>query len=203
MAERWYNAVRQQEWSDASGKFKTTAKYVEHDPNFAWVKLRVIRGTGKERVVKDVQIPLDKLSKACQARVRTISVLAEKIAEAKEDEAKKESEEEEDADAAGGRGGESLDGEPPATKRWRAEGPVADSIAGWPGWIRVKSSRRANSRRWSRTTVRHCRPLLPPLANGSQRGESCAGSSYDWAVPIVSREATLRLVQSIPPRSNN
>jgi hypothetical protein len=111
MADRWYNSIKQQEWSDASGKFKTSAKYVEHDPNLAWVKLRMIRGTGKDRVVKDVQIPLDKLSKACQARVRTISVLAEKIAEAKEDEAKKDSEEEENADAAGGRGGESLDQE--------------------------------------------------------------------------------------------
>lgn len=105
MAERWYNAVRQQEWSDASGKFKVSAKYLEHDPNLAWVKLRVIRGTGKERVVKDVQISLDKLSKSCQARVRTISVLAEKVAEAKEEEAKKVSEEEENGDAAGGRDG--------------------------------------------------------------------------------------------------
>src|SRR5262245_22588581 len=92
MAERWYNAVRQQDWSDTSGKFKVSAKYVEHDPDLAWVKLRVFRGTGKERQVKDVQIPLDKLSKTCQARVRTISVLAEKIVTAKEDEAEKAAE---------------------------------------------------------------------------------------------------------------
>jgi len=122
MAERWFNAIRQQEWSDASGKFKVSAKYVDHDPNLKWVKLRTIRGTGKERQVKDVEIPLEKLSKSCQARVRTISVLAEKIAEAKEEEAKKEAEEEAGAGAAGGRDGEtaegeSMEGETPAEPR--------------------------------------------------------------------------------------
>ncbi|MGD9633942.1 MAG: hypothetical protein AB7G28_12250 [Pirellulales bacterium] len=113
MAERWFNAVKQQEWSDTSGKFKVSAKYLEHDPNLAWVKLRVFRGTGKERVVKDVQIPLDKLSKSCQARVRTISVLAEKVAEAKEEEAKKEKEDEENGESPEGRRG-SARGERPA-----------------------------------------------------------------------------------------
>lgn len=111
MAERWFNAIRQQEWSDASGKFRVSAKYVDHDPNLKWVKLRTIRGTGKERQVKDVKIPLEKLSKSCQARVRTISVLAEKIAEAKEEEAKKETEEEAGAGATGGRDGETAEGE--------------------------------------------------------------------------------------------
>lgn len=104
MAERWYNAVRQQDWSDASGKFKVSAKYVEHDPDLKWVKLRTIRGTGKERQVKDVEIPLNKLSKSCQARVRTISVLTEKIAEAKDAEAKKEAEGKADGGSEGGRG---------------------------------------------------------------------------------------------------
>ena len=40
------------------------------------------QGTGDKRVVKDVTIPLEKLSKVCQARVRQISVLSEKVAEA-------------------------------------------------------------------------------------------------------------------------
>lgn len=122
MAERWHNAIRQQEWSDASGKFKVSAKYLEHDPDLKWVKLRTIRGTGKERAVKDVEIPLEKLSKSCQARVRTISILAEKIATAKEEEAKKAAEDADGAEASGGRGGErseseSLDGEMPADSR--------------------------------------------------------------------------------------
>lgn len=109
MAERWFNAIRQQDWSDASGKFKVSAKYLEHDPDLKWVKLRTIRGTGKGRQVKDVEIPLEKLSKSCQARVRTISVLAEKIAEAKEEEAKKAEEDEDDGGAESGRRGETRD----------------------------------------------------------------------------------------------
>lgn len=102
MADRWYGAIKLQEWSDASGKFKTTAKYVGHDPNLAWVKLRVIQGVGDKRVVKDVTIPLEKLNKAGQARVRQISVLSEKVAEAVAEEQKKETEDETDGEARGG-----------------------------------------------------------------------------------------------------
>jgi hypothetical protein len=119
MAARWYGAIKLQEWGDASGKFKTNAKYVEHDPNLAWVKLRVIQGVGDQRVVKDVTIPLEKLSKACQARVRTIGVLSEKIAEALAEE--QEAEAEGDTNG-GGRGeemteGVSIEGEMPAEPR--------------------------------------------------------------------------------------
>ena len=73
LAERWYGAIKQQEWTDATGKFKTSAKYVAHDPQLAWVKIRMIQGVGKKRVVKDMQIPLEKLSVACQARVKQIA----------------------------------------------------------------------------------------------------------------------------------
>ena len=82
LADRWYGAVKLQEWTDATGKFKTTAKYLEHDPDLAWVKLRVIEGSGDDRVVKEVTIPLEKLSKVCQARVRRIDALSEKVAAA-------------------------------------------------------------------------------------------------------------------------
>ncbi len=105
MAERWYSAIRQQDWGDASGKFKTSAKYVEHDPQLAWVKLRVIQGAGDKRVVKDVQIPLEKLNKVCQARVRQIAKLSEKVTAALEEEKNKESE-----DKTVGAGGEMIDG---------------------------------------------------------------------------------------------
>jgi hypothetical protein len=125
MAERWYNAVRQQDWSDTSGKFKVSAKYVAHDPKLAWVKLRVFRGTGKERQVKDVQIPLDKLSKTCQARVRTISVLAEKIATAKEDEAEKAAE----AESPGDPNDRSQYDEPEADKPRIDSGPMESGLA--------------------------------------------------------------------------
>jgi hypothetical protein len=100
LADRWRNVTRQQDWGDATGKFKTSAKYVEHDPQLAWVKLRVIQGTGSKRVVKDVQIPLEKLSKTCQSRVRQIATLSEKIAAAIEEE--KKAAEDDEAGAEGG-----------------------------------------------------------------------------------------------------
>jgi len=102
LADRWRNVTRQQDWGDATGKFKTSAKYVEHDPQLAWVKLRVIQGTGSKRVVKDVQIPLEKLSKTCQSRVRQIATLSEKIAAAIEEE-KKAAEDDEAGTEGGGR----------------------------------------------------------------------------------------------------
>jgi hypothetical protein len=95
MGDRWYNLIRSQEWKSLDGKFVTTAKYVEHDPDLAWVKLRVIKGTGADRVVKDVTVPVAKLSKTCQSRVRQISVLTDKVAEAAvEAEAAKKADEE-------------------------------------------------------------------------------------------------------------
>ncbi len=117
MAERWYNAIREQEWGDASGKFKTTAKYLEHDPALAWVKLRVIQGTGDKRVVKDVTIPLEKLSKSCQARVRTIGVLSEKIAVAIEAEKDKERQDTDGAARAGESPEVGMQGEEPRDGR--------------------------------------------------------------------------------------
>jgi hypothetical protein len=113
MAERWYGAIKLQEWSDASGKFKTTAKYLAHDPNLAWVKLRVIQGTGDKRVVKDVTIPLEKLSKVCQARVRKIGVLSEKVADAIEAEKDNEKQDADGEGRAGELSDEGLPGEEP------------------------------------------------------------------------------------------
>ena len=82
LAERWHGLVRLQEWTDDTGQFTTTAKYVAHDPNLSWVKLRVIQGTGAKRVVRDLQVPLDRLSKVGQSRVRQIAFLESRIADA-------------------------------------------------------------------------------------------------------------------------
>lgn len=82
LAERWYALVRLQEWTDATGRFKTRAKYVAHDPDLAWVKLRVVKGVGKDRVVKDIQVPVEKLNSLCKSRVRQIAALTEKVAAA-------------------------------------------------------------------------------------------------------------------------
>lgn len=77
LAERYFNLVKLQEWSDLTGKFKTTAKYVEHDPNLTWVKLEIVRG--RERTTR--QIPVDKLSKTCQSRVKQIDIIQKKLDE--------------------------------------------------------------------------------------------------------------------------
>jgi hypothetical protein len=135
LAERWYNLIRQQDWNDATGKHKTLAKYVEHDPNLTWVKLRVIQGTGAKRVVKDVTIPLEKLSKACQSRVRQIAFLQERVADAAQEAGKQ-------ADAAGSaedmqavaesrdeQGGERGYGRPPIDDSAANPPPVAPAAA--------------------------------------------------------------------------
>jgi hypothetical protein len=80
-AERYFNLVKLQEWSDAAGKSTVMAKYVAHDPDLGWVKLQVARGHGKDRTVKEISVPVEKLSKQCQSRVRQISRLQPKLDE--------------------------------------------------------------------------------------------------------------------------
>jgi hypothetical protein len=78
-ADRYLTLVTLQEWSDASGKSKVMAKYVEHDPDLAWVKLQAVRVQDGKRVVKEITVPVEKLSKTCQSRVRQIDKLKEKL----------------------------------------------------------------------------------------------------------------------------
>ena len=89
LADRWYKLVQLREWSDASGKFQVNAKYLEQDEKQGTVKLRVVKGTGKEQVVSDKTIAVDKLSKECQSRVKQIAFLTEKVDEAGKAEAEK------------------------------------------------------------------------------------------------------------------
>ena len=81
MAERYVNLVKVQEWSDLSGKFRTVAQYVKHDPNFTTVTIESVKGRGAERTTKEVTVPVDKLSKTCQSRVRQIDTMQKKIKE--------------------------------------------------------------------------------------------------------------------------
>jgi hypothetical protein len=81
IADRYYNLVRQQEWASFDNKQTVLAKYVAHDPNFKWVKLARVQGSGSDRVTRDVTVPLEKLSKTCQSRVRQIAVLQPKLDE--------------------------------------------------------------------------------------------------------------------------
>ena len=79
--ERYDTLVRQQEWSSQDNKQKVLAKYVAHDPNFKWVKLATVRGSGANRVAREVTVPLEKLSKTSQSRVRQIAKVQEKLDE--------------------------------------------------------------------------------------------------------------------------
>src|SRR3954452_2151417 len=77
-AERYLNLVKFQEWGAASGS-TTMAKYVSHDPDLKQVKLSVAKGTGKDRVFKDVDVQVEKLNKICQARVKQIDILQKRL----------------------------------------------------------------------------------------------------------------------------
>jgi hypothetical protein len=81
LAERYLNTVKLSEWSDLSGKFKTYAKYVKHDPTLTTVTIEIARGRGAERTTEEKTIPVDKLSKTCQSRVRQIDMMQKRLKE--------------------------------------------------------------------------------------------------------------------------
>ncbi len=81
MAERYINLVKLQEWSDLSGKFKTVAHYVRHEPNLSMVTIEIVKGRGAERTTGQKTVPVDKLSKTCQSRVKQIDTLQKKLKE--------------------------------------------------------------------------------------------------------------------------
>jgi hypothetical protein len=109
LAERWYGLVQQQLWSDASGKFTISAKYLEQDEKGDTVKLRVIKGSGKEQTTKDQSISVDKLSKDCQARVKQIAFLASKVEEVEKAETEKADKDKQGSDMMGGMAGPSAE----------------------------------------------------------------------------------------------
>src|SRR5882757_3570393 len=79
-AERYLNLVKFQEWGGATGKTQI-AKYVSHDPDLKQVKLSVAKGTGKDRVLKEFDVEVEKLNKTCQARIKQIDILQKKLDE--------------------------------------------------------------------------------------------------------------------------
>ena len=64
-----------------SGKFKAVAHYVKHDPNLSTVTIAIMKGTGADRSSDEKTVPVDKLSKTCQARVKQIDLLQKKLKE--------------------------------------------------------------------------------------------------------------------------
>ena len=131
-AERYYNLVKLQAWTSANNTSTVNAKYVDHDPDLKWVKLATVRGSGQSRVVKEVTVPVDKLNKSCQSRVRQIVALQTKLdelaAEAKEDPAGGEAGYGEYGRGRGEYGAPMVDerGEQPAAA-YGAESPDAES----------------------------------------------------------------------------
>jgi hypothetical protein len=81
LADRYMNLVRFQEWGTASGK-AVIAKYVSHDPDLKHVKLAVGKGSGKDRVITEYNIDVEKqLNKVGQARVKQIDAIQKKLDE--------------------------------------------------------------------------------------------------------------------------
>ena len=79
-AERYLNLIKFQEWGGASGKTQM-AKYVSHEPDLKRVKLSVARGSGKDRVLKEFDVEVEKLNKTGQARVKQIDILQKRLDE--------------------------------------------------------------------------------------------------------------------------
>jgi hypothetical protein len=80
-ADRYFNLIKAQQWASQNGKSKITAKYVAHDPDMKWVKLETVKGSGANRVMREVTVELAKLSKTCQSRVKQIDALQKKLDE--------------------------------------------------------------------------------------------------------------------------
>jgi len=81
LADRYGNLIKYQEWGTASGK-SIVAKYVSHDPDMKHVKLAVpSKGTGKDRATQEYDVPIEKLNKTSQSRVKQIDTLQKKLDE--------------------------------------------------------------------------------------------------------------------------
>jgi hypothetical protein len=89
-ADRYFFLIRAQEWTSLNGKSKITAKYVAHDPDLKWVKLSAVKGSGADRVTREITVDVAKLNKACQSRVKQIDLLQKKLDELKVKEAEGE-----------------------------------------------------------------------------------------------------------------
>jgi hypothetical protein len=127
VADRYFYLVRAQEWTSLNGKSKIVAKYVAHDPDLGWVKLSTVKGTGANRVTREITVDVAKLNKACQSRVKQIDTLQKKLDELKV------KEEEDESDQAGAEGANSRGyGAPMRDERGAEPEPPADAPAADP-----------------------------------------------------------------------
>jgi hypothetical protein len=162
LAKRWYGLVQLQDWTDATGKFQSTAKYLEQDEKQGTVKLRVIKGSGKDQVVTDRTISVDKLNKECQARVKQIAFLAEKVDEAEKAEADKVAAPKEGQQAMGG-----MTGPPGAERGGRggiSPGQPPDKMGGPPPRGKADRASGRDRSKSATTQAEHLDVRRPPDA---------------------------------------
>jgi hypothetical protein len=133
-AERYFNLTKLQEWSSAQGK-KVKAKYVSHADDLATVTLALAQG-------KEMAVPVAKLDKTSQSRVKQIAVTRKKLDQLIADGATGES------DPAG------------ATPAGDAGAPMVDEIGEQP--------RRAPPRRPTRRPVEERPVASPPAASTTE-----------------------------------
>jgi hypothetical protein len=176
LAERWYGLVKLREWSDATGQFKTDAKYVEQDEKQGTVKLRVIKGFGHDQIVKDKTIAVDKLSKECQARVKQIAFLTTKVDDAAKAEAEKAAKPKDGQDAMAG--------------------TTAGMMGEQPGAERDPRATRGAKGRAKATSdmADHPRDEAPADARGVQTAPPA-----ESAAPLPAAMAPLPVVDAAPP----
>ncbi len=80
VAERYFNLVKLQEWTSDKGT-TIKARYLSHDPDLTSVTLVVVKGYGAERTEKETLVPVQRLNKTCQSRVKQIDTIQKKLDE--------------------------------------------------------------------------------------------------------------------------
>jgi hypothetical protein len=80
MADRYFNLVKLQDWASDKGT-TITAKYVSHSPDLKSVTLSIAKGFGAARTMHDATVPVERLSKTCQSRVKQIATLQTRLDE--------------------------------------------------------------------------------------------------------------------------
>jgi hypothetical protein len=128
-ADRYFFLIRAQEWTSLNGKSKITAKYVAHDPDLKWVKLSAVKGSGADRVTREITVDVAKLNKACQSRVKQIDAMQKKLDELKVKEEESENDQAAGAGSDAGRYGAPMRDERGAEPAESAERGLPDPIS--------------------------------------------------------------------------
>ncbi|HEY2413625.1 MAG TPA: hypothetical protein VGI40_15350 [Pirellulaceae bacterium] len=174
LAQRWHGLVQRQEWADATGKFQSTAEYLEQDEKQGTVKLRVFKGSGKDQVVTDRTISVDKLSKECQARVKQIGFLAAKVDEAEKADAEKAAAAKDGQGSMGGMSG-------PAGER----SAPGDRMPGTNKSARPEGKDRSKKTAAEKEHEEHAATDASGLQRGPQGAESAALPAAPPSLPVV------------------